>query len=283
MLSSLKRNIPESVRTKIRPLLEKIRQVCFVRATVVKINDNGNIFKIHIDPKNGAVDRYIFWHKIWEPQIGEVIQKELPSGGVFVDVGANIGYFSMLAATIVGPEGSVYSFEPIPRLCSQLKKSAAVNNFTTIHCIEKGCGAKHEEMTLHVSHSNIGGSSVVKKFSADETCEISVTTLDSECVGMKQIDVIKIDVEGFEYEVLLGAEKIITQHSPKFIIELSPSTYEHRDSELSRKILTLLDSYYYNIFDIDNQEFVTDIDSFLDKLGKRQTNLFCTISNEKVG
>jgi len=281
MYRYFKKMIPARVRKFFKPYYLSWSLRKFKDNQIVKVVDGPIIFEIEIDPRNGAVDEYIFMHKNWEPYISEVIRRKLKIGDVFVDVGANIGVFTLLAAKIVGETGKVMAFEPIPRLVEQIGRSARLNQFSNIKVIQKAVGASPANMRLASSSHNIGGSTLVEENNAEEFHNVSVSALDSELANQPKIDLIKIDVEGFEYEVLLGAKEVMSKHQPKIILEFSPSLYSKQRNQTSSSILSLLISSGYQCVDIQTKQIADDISDFLIKLGDKQTDLFCFIPNKK--
>lgn len=143
---------------------------------------------------------------VYERQEISLVRKLLKPGQVFVDVGAHIGYYTTLAAELVGPKGHVYAFEPNPRNANFLRKNT-MQFGETIHIIEAavsnyiGCG----QLYLNPEHS---GDHRIYESSGRESIDIDVMTLDSALEGVA-IDFIKIDTQGAEKEVLMGAEKVI--------------------------------------------------------------------------
>jgi hypothetical protein len=101
----------------------------------------------------------------------------------------------------------------------------------------------------------------------------------------RPIDFVKIDVEGFEYNVLLGMKKTFVHNKPKnVLIEFSPFFYNEVDKNISKNILDLMSGYGYNIFDVNEGEIYKKInkeefDSFVNSFGetKPQTNIICTL------
>jgi hypothetical protein len=89
-------------------------------------------FKIYASPDDMAVGRAIHSEGIYEPHVTAIIKKSLKPGMVFVDIGANIGYFSLLAAKLVGPNGLVLAFEPSQGSCTLLQMSAWLNHLSNI-------------------------------------------------------------------------------------------------------------------------------------------------------
>lgn len=273
-LALLKQIIPKKYHKRLSLIKWKFKVRKFTALEAVCISINNINFLIIIDPKNGYIDECIFLNKEWESHIARKIINELSINSVFVDVGANIGYFSLIAAKIVGPSGKVFSFEPLKRLVKQFSESADLNEFKCITIFTKAVGEQVGEAVIGTSVQNIGGSSLVSYDSQQNNERVIVTTLDSELSHLDKIDLIKIDVEGFEYSVLLGAAKIIQKFKPKILLEFSPSFYKNNEGS---EILKLLENFDYKIFDLQSGAAIHDVDIFLSEIKDRQTDLFCEV------
>ncbi|MFN3188083.1 MAG: FkbM family methyltransferase [Candidatus Paceibacteria bacterium] len=275
----LKKLIPKHLRKVITNVLWNYKTRNFNSPKIVNVIDKCSNFDIEIRPENGYVDEYISLHKVWETHIGNILCSELHSNDVFIDVGANIGYFSLMASSIVGERGRVLSFEPLDNLFNQLSKSIELNSFNNIKLIKKACGNSIEEAVIGISQKNIGGSSIVNIDTFTQKQKISITTLDIELENViDKLDFIKIDVEGYEYEVLLGANNLITKFKPKILLEFSPSIYLHKNEDLGLNILKFLKGHNYKITDLIKDEVILDVEYFITKNGSRQTDLFCVQS-----
>jgi FkbM family methyltransferase len=176
-------------------------------------------FKILVDPifdKN--IENVIYERGVYEQGTISILQSRLKTGHTFIDVGANIGFLSLTAASIVGNEGSVIAFEPHPKTFSLLSENAHLNGFSQIKLNQKGVGAINETVTIYSEDKNRGGASITNKRS-DKGTTIQVERLDDLYSG--EVDMIKIDVEGYEMNVLLGAEQLIRNSHPILIVEFS--------------------------------------------------------------
>jgi FkbM family methyltransferase len=148
---------------------------------------------------------------------------------VVFDIGANVGYYSLTAAPLVGPRGSVYAFEPASRQFKRLKENASRNGFSQIHPYKLALSDKPGEAILHLEdESNTGSASLRPAGDSglrDET--VTCTTLDDfvESLGLDRIDAIKMDVEGYELAVLKGGQKALERFHPVLLVEV-------RDSQL---------------------------------------------------
>jgi len=269
-----KKLIPNKIRMRLKPFYMRWALQRFTQP--VKIWIKKYKFFIWLDPRNRAIDEYIFIHRNWEVDIARIIEEHLKLGEVFVDIGANIGYFSLLGASVVGPTGQIYAFEPISRVEQQLKMSVKANNYENVKIKNMALGAKPSVMHLEIMPGNVGGSSLVKNIGSGQSESVKVSTLDKELAHSEAVSIIKIDVEGYEYEVLLGAQETIKKYKPTIILEFSPSVYRRQKVDNSRNILSLMIDNKYQIRDLDFGYPCLDMDDYLQKLGAKQTNLLLT-------
>lgn len=133
--------------------------------------------------------------------------------GVFVDVGANIGKYTVKVARQIGPRGKVVSIEPDPGNFSTLKTNIELNKLTNVYAIKVACWNKTEELSLSLSPSWETATSSVKEKVSNYFVKVKGLKLDDilDDLGIETVDLIKIDVEGAEEEVIQGARGIITK------------------------------------------------------------------------
>lgn len=169
---------------------------------------------------NPAADPYqkgIFETGTYEPGLLALMSRLLRAGDVFVDVGANIGLMSLVASRLVGSTGYVYAFEPEPGIYNRLLDNIALNSATNIEPIPHALGSSHERRRVFSYPAvNIGRASLVESKGAILAGETSVITLDDFLLerSARVPRMVKIDVEGFEYEVLLGATRMLRLKNP---------------------------------------------------------------------
>lgn len=163
-----------------------------------------------------------------------------------LDIGANIGETSMAFSKLTGEKGRVFSFEPDPQTFARLVKHLELNGCTNVIPVNKGLGQKAGELFLEEGEHNSGGN----RISPDQQHgkKIAVTTLDHFVTESKleKIDFIKIDVEGYEYNVLLGAEGTINKQRPSFFIELVNDFLEDQGAS-SKMLVEFLGEKKYSI------------------------------------
>jgi FkbM family methyltransferase len=145
----------------------------------------------------------------------------------FVDVGANIGYFALMAATLVGPQGKVIAFEPNLDNCELFRRSIAASGFTEyVHLHPYAAAEKAQTFVLDVGGSDSNGRII--DYSAEAVSGINpprtieAVALDEVLADEARIDVVKMDIEGAEPRAIQGMQQVIGKHRPIFLLEFSP-------------------------------------------------------------
>lgn len=159
-----------------------------------------------------------------EPETEVVFKEMARTSRVFLDVGANIGYFSFLVKQI-SPQAQVYSFEPLPQNIDSYKKNRELNHFTDMS-LQETCVADKSgetEFLIPPGEESGWGRMAHRDLFSGEKIRRTVITLDQFCRDQKidKVDLIKIDVEGYEFKVLQGAVDVIESHRPRVCIELN--------------------------------------------------------------
>ncbi len=263
--------------------IDSIRVKKFTTYHAVTLTHRDTQFSLFISPKNGFIDKHIFLYGVYEPFMLDLFSVYLKKSGTFVDIGANIGQHSMYAASIVGETGAVHAFEPIPAIHNQIQDSVRENHFENIvHIHPVALGEHEKDEKLYVS-KNVGGSSLVNDDETKEVLTVHVRNGDEQLALVKNIDVIKIDVEGYEYEVLSGIRKTLHIHKPTLFLEFSGEFYSKQNNNHGQKILALLRECGYTLFDIEDDMKKIIHDTAFDHListTRKQTNLLCVIKNK---
>ncbi len=159
----------------------------------------------------------------YEPDVSACIANHLVRGQGVIDLGANIGAISMLAASIVGPEGYVLAVEPNPRNAHLLDISRRRNGFSQIVVCQCAAGPRTELLALHSSFSNGTTSSLPDAANAWSETETVPAIPPERLVPIdRRIDLIKADVEGAEYLALQGCLAVIRRDRPMIVSEFSP-------------------------------------------------------------
>jgi FkbM family methyltransferase len=173
-------------------------------------------------------DAFISWlaiHGIFEPAETAFVESHLGYGDVACDIGANIGYYTILFASLVGSRGKVYSFEPMPKLFDSLKKSVERNALgERVFPFNVALAEKRGEIEMiHAPQSaNWGGATFNSAHGVPpghETIKVEVGSLTDFC-SPERLDLVKIDVEGAEPQVILGCRQLLSEYKPVVLSEL---------------------------------------------------------------
>jgi len=210
-------------------------------------------------------DRYIGQRialEKYEPYETKLILRQAKVGDVVVDVGANIGYYTVLLADKVGKNGKVYAFEPDKTNFEILVKNIKENNLENVVAVNAGVGSKSETKILYKSKENLGdhklyethppcGHPPLKKGGQNDLDEelIKIIKLDDYFKNIK-IDLMKVDTQGWEPEVIEGAMKIIKRDQPIMFLEYSPASYKVAKLD-GKKMMENLRKIYPKIWWID--------------------------------
>ena len=169
---------------------------------------------------------------------------KVKKGFSVLDLGANQGYFSSIFAQLVGPNGSVHCFEPIPENIKILKEK--IKDFQFVKVNQLAVGNQQEKVHMLYSTDELEKASLVEKPSSNDlkTINVEVTTIDQylENNHLENLDFIKCDVEGYELNAIEGMQSTVQNHKPQLSIEISIPIKQ-------RKILfNLLISFGYDLF-----------------------------------
>jgi len=181
---------------------------------------------------------------IYEKKPRRVFRDLIKKNDIVFDVGAHVGFYTLLASKRVGKNGRVFSFEPLPRNIFFLKKHISLNNLRNVEIMEFALSDKEDHVFFDTSIDSFQG-----RIAVHGNIKVYSTTLD-RLVNERDIpppNVLKIDVEGEEYNLLRGGEKILARYKPKILL----SVHSH---ELRDKCSLFLKNLGYDI------EFVTPVE-----------------------
>ena len=173
------------------------------------------------------IQQQLFWYGYYEKTLGDLVKKILKPEDVFLDIGANIGYFSLLAAN-KEPTSKIFSFEPVKNPFEQMEKNISVNNIRNITTVNVAISDTNEEKELFISASDNSGMSSFQppeNFSGKKE-RVKVVSIDSwfKTAGLSRIDLVKLDIEGSELAALKGMQEVLQNFKPVVIAEINPET-----------------------------------------------------------
>jgi FkbM family methyltransferase len=218
----------------------------------------------------------------WEPQAVNILKKYLKPGDVFIDVGANTGFFSIIASKITGDAGYVYAFEPTRYYFDILLKNMKENNIN--NCFPFNLGLSDNDK---IEKINIFDSTATLHMQADDVSEaaeeIKLRTLDSMLpeLGLTKIDFIKVDIDGHEPFFLNGALKAIEKFDPLILLEVNHLSYMSAG-------INVIDFYNklkflgFNIYDEFQIKEINSLEQFLKTAGNFNLSSNILLSKKKL-
>lgn len=211
------------------------------------------------------IESQIYWQGVQEGDRGEIelLKSKLKPDFIFLDVGANIGVFAMLAAKRL-TSGRVYAFEPSQAHCDKFAMNVQLNDFKNIILNQCALSNKKTERKLFFpKSSNTGMASLYNIHSKMDVVleeKIHTITLDEYFFGnrIERLDAIKIDVEGSELDVLEGGRLVIERFRPQVFMEVNQEHLSHASRTLG-ELTDFWGSLNYSIFRIENNAGLTRI------------------------
>jgi FkbM family methyltransferase len=185
------------------------------------------------------------WLGVHEPEVFSAFQKIVTNGMTAYDVGAALGSHSLLLARLCGPEGRVFAFEPDIYWFSRLIRNLELNSIKNVKPLQLAVSEVSGRVFLGRPSKNDFWRLIKEKKEGWEVIEISSIALDDFCLSNPAPELLKIDVEGGETRVLLGAKRILSQHRPIIICEL-------HGPDLAFQVLEILQKYDYLNFYLEN-------------------------------
>jgi FkbM family methyltransferase len=159
------------------------------------------------------------WIGTYEPPIQQFLQRNIRQGDVFYDVGANAGFFTVLAARLVGREGKVVAFEPHPVNAKSITDQIQVNGFNNIVLINKAVSSEPGIVTF-CAGKNLSMGYVGAPLPGEAVREVEATTLDEVLQDNLPPTIVKVDIEGGGVELVKGARTVAEKHRPIWILEV---------------------------------------------------------------
>jgi len=212
---------------------------------------------MHLDSRNW-IDWNILFLGAYEPHVAKWIELLLPTGGVAIDIGANIGCHSLSMARLAGQSGRVLSFEPNPALAELIAKNSGLNGFL-IESYAVALGLNNSKALLKVPKghpgcpSNLGLASLVDPGCEYDEIEVPLRTLDS-IIGhqITRLDLVKLDVQGYEFQILQGMQVVIETYRPAIIFEYEQLSWSQSGTILPDAV-AYLKEYGYSCNVLDGQ------------------------------
>jgi FkbM family methyltransferase len=241
----LKRLIPNNLRQKLRQILVYWRQTPLYRNRFVSLGGRMNGYRIQGGLLPGFLDG------TYENDLCEIIEKYLKPGMTCADVGAHVGYMTLLMASRVGREGRVFAFEAYPSNAAYIVKNAATNGLSQCVIVENKAvsDGKDSVVKLRFGRDRSTAEWNIARDRHHQGIPVQALSLDGYFEGASRLDFIKMDIEGAEEFALTGMAHVLKVLRPVMCIE-----FHHEAAWAQRKILLQANYVLYNI---QKREWVT--------------------------
>ena len=247
----------------------------FMKTEFVEIEGH----KIFLDPLD-SLDLSIAG--VYEPFETELVKKTIKKGDIVLDIGANIGYYTLLFAKLVGPSGKVYAFEPDPINFALLSKNVRVNGYTNVKLENKAVSDKTSKAKLYLSDSSAADHVIFDDNKDRRSIDIETTSLDDYFKDFDgRIDFLKMDIQGAEGGAVKGSINLFQSNISKIFTEYYPYGLSSFGVE-PKEFLDLLINAGFKIYNMDDKKRKVEpitIKELLNKYSPEKggyTNLYCS-------
>ena len=218
-----------------------------VRSRVVQADVDGARYELHL----GELIDLALYLQQFEPDVRATIRRLTKPGMTVLDIGANIGAHTLLFSSLVGPTGRVVAFEPTDFAYAKLQKNLSLNPALRVELVHLALAdrtSSQQQVDFRASWQTNGGRT-------NGPSTVDMVRLDewSEAQGLLRVDVIKLDVDGYEYPVIAGGMATIARTRPTFIIEATGLHF----SDAARNPFEVLRSLGYHLWNLEGQEMWT--------------------------
>lgn len=192
---------------------------------------------------------------IYEPATVKYFRERIKPGGVILDIGAHIGYYTLMAAKYIGNKGKVYAFEPNKDNFALLTKNARINGYKNAILINKAVTKSTKKARLFLSRASTGMHSLIDIDDDNRNSTIVDTVSLDDFFGKNppRVSVIKMDIEGGEYRAVEGMDRLLRRNKHVILFtEFSPFAIK-KSKKSPHGFLNLLKSYGFKIYSIDER------------------------------
>lgn len=241
--------------------------------------------RLYVYPPDDESTRVIYFTGYFEPNEFKILNKILEPGMVFLDLGANMGLYSIFASKKVGKSGLIVSIEPSRREFKRLQSNVEINQLRNISMIKAAVSRSEGEADLLVATNDHAGHNTLGNFAFEEIKlkqkeRVVVKTIDGivSKLNLPRVDVIKIDIEGSEFFALEGAKITLKHFKPILILELFNETLKHQECNVDMifQFLTSLGYLMYGFDEYGNLSHLKKVD------GSSSQNMFAIHNSSKI-
>jgi len=222
---------------------------------------------------------------IYEPLTTELVRREIEAGNVVLDIGANVGYYTLIFAKCVGPHGHVVAFEPEPGNFALLQENVAANGYRNVALFRLAVSDRAGRARLYLDAGNAGDSRMYDSHDGRPSVDIETVRLDDHLDStLGRLDLIKMDIQGAEPAALHGMLGLLEKHQGvKLVVEFWPYGLRLAGANVQEFLQTLCRAGF-NLWNLDERRGVllpTNMSQLLQQYPPTPdsaTNLFCARS-----
>lgn len=198
-----------------------------------------------VDTRDRVISTQLLGGGAWEPVETSAFLAHAREGMCVLDVGANLGYYTLLAARAVGPSGCVIAFEPEPHNFALLTRNVAENGFTNVRLVQAAASSRAGSMRLHLDEANFGAHSFEAgsvRTPSGRSIEVETVPLDAFAEEARSFEagvLVKIDVQGAEALVLEGMTRLLALPRLTILLELWPEALTRANADAGRLLAGL--------------------------------------------
>ena len=179
--------------------------------------------RILLDPRD-RLQRWIYFGLYDEREVA-LLESVLRPGGCFLDIGANVGFYTLHAAAAVGPAGQVHAFEPLPANMRSLRETVRENRLDQVRLVEAAVSDREGELAFTVPPEGESGWGRMAEAAGAHTIRVRCVTVDGYLESLpdaaSRIDAVKLDIEGHEMAALRGMRRTVERHRPALLMEMN--------------------------------------------------------------
>lgn len=183
--------------------------------------------KMVLPVKNSYITEVISTNGEFEPPLTKFLLENIKNGDVVADLGANIGYFSVLLGHLIGSQGMLYAYEANPFLYKYVVNNLLINDmYDNAHVSNRAVYSKETTIPFFICKYHTSNSSIYRHsqnyhnyfFDKIEETEVNTVVLDKQLADIDKIDLLKIDIEGAEYHAFIGMQRLINENIVKTVV-----------------------------------------------------------------
>jgi FkbM family methyltransferase len=240
------------------PVLITIRDICYYitnpnELVLIKVMNK----KMYVNSNDIGIAYPLLKSGIYEEYETETFKNLLQSNTIFIDIGANIGYYTLIAASKI-KDGQIYSFEPVKSNYKLLTKNIKINNINNVKAFQKAISNRNGKIKIFIDGTNLGNHSLAKNNVIDKTesTEVETIRLDSFFNNLEEIIeedfLIKIDTQGAEGLIVEGAHNLLLNKNIKILMEFWPKGLRNTHTD-PLELLNKLQGYGFNLQLLDEK------------------------------